>query len=331
MRMGRAFLGAAVLAAAMAGPVQAKMAEVPYDSWTGFYVGGGFGFHWLDGDVDYNKTKSFEVRKECRSYTYSPDDNFWLKDYKECVPETKYERSHSFDTSADLDGDPSLFGTLIGGIDWQSKSNPRVVFGAFVDVDFGNANADFTLEKTIAWRDCECTYTIGDGDLELDHLLTVGGRIGVLSEDRKTLTYVLAGYSHAEMDGSLNLYHRGEVTTHALPSSFDGGTFGAGVETKLSDKLSLRLEGRATFLKSESATFSQDSIDPYPKDYVYYQGDTDHAYLNKCGDTITCTQKVIVKERHKEKTIDIDPDVFSFRAVLTYKFGRRHAMPAPLK
>ena len=32
-----------MLAAAMAGPVQAKMAEVPAYNWSGFYIGGGGG------------------------------------------------------------------------------------------------------------------------------------------------------------------------------------------------------------------------------------------------------------------------------------------------
>ena len=341
MRMGKAFLGAAMLAAAMAGPVQAKMAEVPAYNWSGFYIGGGGGVHWLDGDVDFDKSKSWELRKECRDYEYADGDHFWFKDYGECVAGTIKEFSHSFSTSTDLDGDPSLFGTFIVGIDWQSKRNPRIVAGAFVDIDFGNADADFTLTKNT----CDCAYVIGDGELELDYLLTIGGRIGILSEDNTTLAYILAGYSHAEFDGSLNLYdHRRGVTTHLLPSEFNGGTIGGGVERKLSDRLSLRLEGRATFLRSESATFSKWTTDEYPiKVYAgdpIYQDDPipltavaviDKPTLYDCGTEIKCTQKVIVSEHHKEKTIDLEPDIFSFRAVLTYKFGGRHAMPEPLK
>ena len=322
MRMCKAFLGAAMLAAAMAGPVQAKMAEFPSYNWSGFYIGGGVGVHWLDGDVDLNGEKTKKKQVDCVDVVSAYDNHYT------CIESTSVYGPFPFNSSGDLDGDASVFGTIIGGFDWQSRRHPRIVFGAFIDADFGDADADFDLSISTYGR----RIGSAQGQLELDYLFTVAGRIGVLSPDQKTLAYALVGWTHAEFDNGsfevrVNPGHGfpSVLASGKLPDEADGVTVGGGVESKLTDKLSLRLEARATFFGSESSNFSGwAAAEPYDGTKFYYGPEG-------CGggDISSCQEK-ITKQTDVDGSINIDPDLYSFRAVLTYKFGRQHAA-APLK
>ena len=319
-----------MLAAAMAGPVQAKMAEVPAYNWSGFYIGGGGGVHWLDGDVDLNGEKTLKEQVRCVDVpAYGHADGT-------CIETDGFVPVYGpspFSSSGNLDGDASIFGTVIGGFDWQSRRHPRIVIGAFVDADFGDADADFDL--SISMRCCrDKVYEIGSahGQLELDYLFTVAGRIGVLSQDHKTLAYALVGWTHAEFyNGSFDVHvspgygFPSVWASGTLPDEADGVTVGGGVETKLTPKLSLRLEARATFFDSESSDFSGWAQGGEYTGNPFYGGPP------KCGGgDISHCQEIITKQTDVDGSINIDPDLYSFRAVLSYKFGRHHAM-APLK
>jgi opacity protein-like surface antigen len=341
MRVGKAFFGAAVVAAAMAGPVQAKMAEVPSYNWTGFYFGGGVGAQWLDGDVDVDGDKTLTKDVECADVEHQDGDGHIPSPIVDPINGTRCVPSHvtygpfPFGSSGDLDGDPSLFGTVIGGFDWQSTRHPRLVIGAFVDADFGDADADFDLSFS------KHGYELGSahGKLKLDYLLTVGGRVGVLSQDYKTLAYGLLGWSHAEFDNGSFAVHvdppfgfPGVTAYGELPNDSDGLTVGGGVESKLTDRLSLRLEGRATFLGAVSSGFSNSNAST--KDGKLFGGRTEIDNTPICGNDprgdgkqYDCLEK-ITKTTDIGGSLGIDPDLYSFRAVLTYKFGGH---PAALK
>lgn len=74
------------------------------------------------------------------------------------------------------------------------------------------------------------------------------GRIGYLVND-KSMIFGLAGVTHAKFDGSLSTTF-GPSTDYGL--SLDGLTVGAGIETMVTDKISVRLDYRVTTFQDRS-------------------------------------------------------------------------------
>ena len=94
-----------------------------------------------------------------------------------------------------------------------------------------------------------------------------------------------------------------------LPDSLDGYTLGGGVETKLTSALSLKFEYRFTQLDGESELVSKTKTQCF-----------------ECG------EGGIARRIQENAKADLDVDIHSVRAVLSYKFGRDEPLPAaPLK
>lgn len=156
-------------------------------------------------------------------------------------------------------------GTVAVGYDRQMGG--RFLLGVFADYTFGNLEEDGVLTAP-GYAE---PYT-----LTLEDSWAVGARFGVISPE-STLWYLTAGYTQTNVDFA-----------DTFSETLSGVFVGAGVERKLSQGLSVKLEYRY-------ANFQEDNL------FELTGG--------VCGG---CAQRV-----------DIDPDIHSVRLGLSYKFTDR--------
>lgn len=210
-----AFLGTAGAASA-GGMYEGSLKDAPLAplpaTWTGFYIGAGVGAGAVVHELDIGLYE----------------------------PEVGELAGLNFDGI----GGEGILGTVQVGYDWQVM--PRWVVGAFVDFDWSGLSTelDFNLRGDGVLR--------GDGELEMDYMWTIGGRIGYLPTP-DTLVYILAGYTQAEFDDpSITLSYGGESETFGTSlDTFSGWTVGVGMETRLDSNWGLKLEYRFTQLNDE--------------------------------------------------------------------------------
>jgi outer membrane immunogenic protein len=181
--------------------------SVHLTNWTGFYIGAGIGGAMFSTQVN------------------SSADN----------------GAGGFFGSADL-GRQGFLGSVHTGYDVQFPIS-RWVAGAFFDYDWLSVQAEQNLPTSNGLGLAEAFPAI---QVSLDREWSVGGRIGYLYTP-DMLVYGLAAYT--SQSGSLS----GTVTFptgHRQPFDesldFGGWTVGAGVETRLRDNWSLKLEYRYT-------------------------------------------------------------------------------------
>ncbi len=133
-------------------------------------------------------------------------------------------------------GGRDYFGTVSGGFDWQF--HPSWVAGVFGDAQFGDIKGDIFLLNRLE-----------SGSLNNNRSYAAGARLGYLVAPN-VLSYVNAGYSHAEFQGG-NLVDAstGVPAGSSLPAiTRDGYFIGSGVEHSL-DLFGLTAPG--WFVKSE--------------------------------------------------------------------------------
>lgn len=137
------------------------------------------------------------------------------------------ERDESFELfGLDGIGGEGILGTAQLGYDYQLSS--RLLIGAFVDYDFSGIST-------------EVRFLENSTDLDLDHMWTIGARLGLLATP-DTLVYALLGYTQGEFsadDFDVNL-------------DVEGWTFGGGIETRLTENWSIKGEYRFTQFDEES-------------------------------------------------------------------------------
>jgi outer membrane immunogenic protein len=163
-----------------------------------------------------------------------------------------------FSIDGDLDfGGEGFVGRLEAGYDLMLGQ--RFVLGTFGDYTFSNAETqvglfgDYCLYDNNAQDDCFFGLTSGTADLtytlETGDSWSVGGRAGVLVNPQ-TLFYGLGAFTRQNMkaDLTLNTGIDGIGSQEILSYDYerDGWTFGLGVQTMLTDKLSTKLEYRNT-------------------------------------------------------------------------------------
>jgi outer membrane immunogenic protein len=180
--------------------------------------------------------------------------------------------------------------TIGGGYDYQFA--PKFVAGLLIDYTMHGADTDLDLNIGNL-----VTANVGFG---LDNELSVGGRLGYLVTPA-TLIYGSVGYSRIELDDArlrVNIDGLGSFGTRVASSgSIDGFFLGAGIETKVTDNISLKLDYRYTNGDSEQITLLPDIL-PEANDFV---------------------------------RAEIDPDIQTVRMSLDYRFNFGGADPAPLK
>lgn len=167
----------------------------------------------------------------------------------------------------------SAIGAVGIGYDRQMSG---VVLGVFADYTFGELDGSGTLTAP---------GYIEPYKINFDNTFAVGARLG-FSQSCCTLLYVTAGYTGTEMDFA-----------GSFEQDLDGYFVGGGIEQKLRDGFSLKMEYR----------------------YADYSGETVFNGTNPtCGD-VSCSQR-----------IDADTDIHSIRVGLAYKLEREETH-APLK
>ncbi|WP_088343440.1 MULTISPECIES: outer membrane beta-barrel protein [Rhodomicrobium] len=155
--------------------------------------------------------------------------------------------------TADSDvGDVAGFGTVVIGYDYQFRGSPWVI-GAYADFDWMSSDNDMggnAIDLSVL-----AIPGVGVADaalsVEIENVWSAGARLGYLTTPA-TLIYVLGGYSQADVNAHARfrlLDGVGGVTSAFRNDDdidADGFTVGAGIETKLSQNISLKLEYRFT-------------------------------------------------------------------------------------
>ncbi len=180
--------------------------------------------------------------------------------------------------------------TIGGGYDYQFT--PRFVAGLLIDYTMHGADTDLDVNIASA-----ITANFGFG---LDNELSVGGRLGYLLTPA-TLIYGSAGYSRIELDDArfgINFGGPGFGVRVASSGAIDGIFLGGGVETKISDNISFKIDYRYTDGDSEQITLLPDLGGGIANQFV---------------------------------RAEIDPDIQTVRMSLDYRFNFGGSDPAPLK
>lgn len=198
----------------------------PAPTWNGFYVGVGGGFSAATHETDFDGAVFDGTGVGIPIFPLLED----LTDV----------------------GDVSGFGTVQIGLDRQRGG---WVFGLFADYDWMNMDTD------VGGNTIDVSPGGGPGvglfstslSAEMDNMWSAGGRVGFLTSP-DTLIYGLLAYTQADITAfssvTLSDGAGGTVATATDESDSDvsGFTVGAGIETKLSQHVSLKFEYRYTDL-----------------------------------------------------------------------------------
>jgi outer membrane immunogenic protein len=190
----------------------------PESNWTGFYLGAGGGLNSLVSEVDAKPGSAVSSDPGAAG------------------------ASASFDGLGASGG----FGTLVIGGDYQL--HPRVVIGAFGEYDFEDLGSEATLN-------IPGNSLSAHADINVNGKASVGARIGYLVSPG-TLLYVSAGYSRISLS-DLKLTVTGsnpDITATVNVPSLSGVFIGAGAETMLTERISVRGEFRYTDFGSGPVT-----------------------------------------------------------------------------
>ena len=216
-----------VLAADLYTPVPEP---APSASWTGFYVGGGFGAGWADYSVNTTSCDAIDLGGTCNNEgpgAPKGDGSFEL-----------YSNS--------LSGS-GLLGTIQAGYDFQmNESLVLGIMGDYTWLDVGDSA--FNHVEYLP----QFTDTAGQAwSADVDNMITIAGRLGFLVMPNMML-YGLVGWSWADVNTS---YFEGcggaggcDDIVASGSSSQDGLTVGGGFEAMIFENWSGRLEYRYTDL-----------------------------------------------------------------------------------
>jgi outer membrane immunogenic protein len=187
---------------------------LPVDSWTGFYVGLGGGVSSLN-----NKLSALP----------GSDPN-----------------SPGISATFDGLGAVGYFASLNAGYDYQVA--PAFVVGGFGDYDFQKLKSSVNV-------DVAAIPLAAHGEISADHQWSVGARFGYLTSPG-TLVFLSGGYTQLGLS-NLRATASGAFPTMAFVAEvpkISGAFVGAGLETKLTDAISLRTEYRFTSFGSGHVT-----------------------------------------------------------------------------
>lgn len=238
---------------------QSANAQAPTFNWSGLSLGGGVGGTIALNDVTLNGSRNGEIGL-CNPFNCGPT----------FFPLVGLIQSENFDFN-DL-GDASFMGTAQVAYDFQVGQN--IVVGAFADIDFASGNETSFSSTTAA----DLTFLGGlfnapvstitaSGTVEQDFSFSVGGRIGLIATPQ-TLIYGLGAYTQIELEDA---QFRFTVTdplgggaptdlTVNMPDSLQGFTIGGGVETKITNSLSMKFEYRYANLEGKSETAADTTL-----------------------------------------------------------------------
>jgi len=292
----------------------------PTSTWDGVYFGVGGGAGLLSGlSVNANRSKDLMERNCYRidrdGKCEDPEDEWWkIADWWfDNGLSNGEDEDYSYSKSInDINDDWRVFGTIQVGVDKQIGQ--KFVIGAFADYDFyADSDGSFAMPWNISQRDWALTGSLS-GNVELEKVWSVGGRIGALLTP-KMLLYGMGGYTQATLDGNVVLVAGDSRGTDTLSLSFPdelrGYFVGVGGEYKFENNMSFKVEYRYSKFDSDSASVSNNFV-------TYDLHDESSGWQHKS-----------IFDR--DLGIGIDPELHSIRAVLAYRFGASDEGMQPLK
>jgi opacity protein-like surface antigen len=311
----RRMIGAASLLGSLSLLPSVALAEPPPSyNWTGLSIYAGGGGAAYRGDAGTSDPTTYD-------FTINALNGFFVREGTLPLSNARSTMSGG-----------GAFGTF--GLAADFEPTRGVVVGAFADIDLYDGGASFSNSSSIAGaistsgggnqlQGGASSTTNVAGKLNYDYSTTIGGRVGILSLDRRALAYVLAGWTRLEAGGTaqVNSVGVGSVTftggvppqtysvagsvsnavTVSLPGTYDGFTFGVGTQAKLDSNWSLKLEGRYTNLGSET---------------VGYFGS---ASGFACA--LSCSLLKLSATSTSAGRITIEPEIWSARVALSYEFN----------
>jgi outer membrane immunogenic protein len=235
--------------------------EAPIGSWSQFYVGAGGGYTFGNNEL-----------------TLTPGPVL-----------------AGFDASLGLDALGSQGGSFTVGIGADRQYDDKFVLGVFAD--YTRHSNEFEIALNLE------DFLSGSLSYEIENEWSIGARAGYLVTP-STLFFGTVGYSHLSLSdtviaGTIDGIGSGSFVL-ADNGSFGGVFLGAGIETKLSENLSLKAEYRYLFARSER-------IDLLPG--IDLGGASANDFVNA----------------------ELSPDIQSMRLSLDYRFNFGGSDPVPLK
>ncbi len=208
--------------------------------WTGIHIGigGGYGgvVHTIDPGI----------------YDYAPGGLFQVGGPGPYMDPLNIEGFDVFSIGNSLDmGGDGVIGTIEAGFDLQIGK--RLVVGITGDYTVSRITSTISAWGDICYEPDDCDVpTVSDSPevafgFHTGNSFTVAGRFGLLTGPR-TLVYGLAGYTWTGVYGvgSISSIPTGDISEATGTAYVGGFTFGAGIETLLSERLSAKLEYRGT-------------------------------------------------------------------------------------
>lgn len=270
-------------------------------TWSGFYIGGGGGIGSLNAEAKLNSTSTTDTFETCRIVPNAQPDP---RNVGDCpgpvfpVGSVVGDVSNPFNAvmgapvsalQSFSPNDGNWIGTAFIGVDQQVGQG---VVGAFADISWVGADTSFDFGPALG------TFSLG-----IDYLVTVGGRVGLLTFDQAALAYIYGGYTYAEMDSP-------------LINNANGFSVGLGGEGQLGGGWFARIDARYTRLGSER--FNLGSI-------------TDAPVVTPVGPNggvwTTCNGLAGVDCVHEETSTtttshrgSIESDIFALQFQLGYRF-----------
>jgi len=137
----------------------------------------------------------------------------------------------------DLGGQGGVFGLNAG---YSFALSSSLIAGIQLDAQMTSIVNDTLLEVDISGDDLSFLY-----ELSPSQILTISGRIGVLTSP-DTQIYGLLGYSQGTFEGSYDLYSNSFSIDEEGSYDFEltGMAFGAGIETRVTQSMSVAIEYR---------------------------------------------------------------------------------------
>lgn len=295
----------------------APLPGVVYD-WSGLSVGIGIGVGQFDQDV-HAKAWRNDVLYKKKCYEEIPVPELALTSLvstDNCTPFYKVDEKSNYLAANANDDDWKAFGTVQIGYD--RLFGDRFLIGAFADYDFYR-DSDLTFSNS-KWYGKDFL----SGEVERDGIWSAGARLGFLVTPR-VLLYGMVAYSQMKLDGNLTAhlhdpYWKGNPTDLAVrvEENVSGYSLGGGLEAKLDQRLSLKIEYRYSHFDGASGKVTGGDTNYWNKDCYY-----------------GCDYKVFKRVVEEGARLDLgETDVHSVRAVLSFKLGNLHhadPAPAPLK
>lgn len=197
-----------------------------------------------------------------------------------------------FDFELDGTGHTGAVVSVIGGYDVQLGS--KFVGGLFIDYSKASLDHEDTLELAIGPLNATAELQV-----EFEDMLMIGGRLGYLTSPT-TMIFGSAGYARAELsETTIDATLFGTSASIVLfdDRTFSGFFLGGGVETRITENISLTAEYRYLNLGAEDMTL-------LPNDFP---------------------------EINEFVSTEFEPSLQIGRVAITYRFGGREPDSAPLK